>query len=71
MDLPSGQAWGKTVVTLTNYGDPSAWGKPVITQSVAYGALNTNTGGRIYTTDINGVGFNGLLNAIIKFEFYS
>lgn len=71
MDLPSGQAWGKTVVTLTNYGDPSAWGKPVITQSVVYGSLGTNTGGRIYTTDINGVGFNGLLNAIIKFEFYS
>lgn len=69
MDLPSGQTWSKTVVTLTPYGNTI--GKAPITQSVEYGNLGTNTGGKIYITDLAGYGLNGALDAIIKFEFYS
>ena len=69
IQLPSSIPFGKTVVTITSYGDPS--GKAAITQSVEYPANLATSLGKLYTADVNGLLANGLLNAIIKFEFYS
>ena len=68
--LPVGQAWGKTVVTITPNFNP--FGRPPVSQNILYPQnLSSNTGGILYTADASGTLDNGILKAIIKFEFYS